>query len=259
MNYLPVLVITVLVPIILKGFSSIAKKEIASYHLVAMPKVFAWVAAVSTACSFACMIYILSAAEDGIAPVLLCAFAALSLLFWIAYFSVRIEYDATGFRVKKLFRRKRQYGYEDILAQAPLMGNGCVFVMRSGRIRVDDFMVGGVDFIDYAEYQYRTLGLGFGIPDDAHGPFRGNVKDPWPMMIIACIVGAILLLFAVGCTVSVIVENEPLNEVADVLLFVWGMTVLYWICCFVGNHILCNAQKYPRLAKLLVKKEYRNF
>lgn len=40
------------------------------------------------------------------------------------------------------------------------------------------------------------------------------------------------------------------------IVIIWSVAVLYWGLSIAGYYILCNAPRYPRLAKLLIRKEY---
>ncbi len=42
-------------------------------------------------------------------------------------------------------------------------------------------------------------------------------------------------------------------------IILWSICLIYWVLLGCLNHILCNAQKYPRIASLLIRAPYRNF
>ena len=55
-----------------------------------------------------------------------------------------------------------------------------------------------------------------------------------------------------------VVANNRGNAI-EIMAVLWGMTVIYGLLLYAGYYILCHAPTYPRLASLLIRKEYRNF
>ena len=55
-----------------------------------------------------------------------------------------------------------------------------------------------------------------------------------------------------------VAANNRRNAI-EIMVFLWGMAIIYGLLLYAGYYILCHAPAHPRLASLLIKKEYRNF
>lgn len=55
------------------------------------------------------------------------------------------------------------------------------------------------------------------------------------------------------------VKVHQLNNLKVMMYNAWGLVMIYIIFTFLGWYFLSNAPRYPHLASLFVKKEWRNF
>ncbi len=63
---------------------------------------------------------------------------------------------------------------------------------------------------------------------------------------------------------TVIISRSEIEDVGktkwvNALIWLWGIFVVYIALLLGANHVLCNAPKYPRLACLLIREQWRNF
>lgn len=61
-----------------------------------------------------------------------------------------------------------------------------------------------------------------------------------------------------------IVSASLITELSDIQkvraqLILWSVAVCYWSLCISAYYILCNASRFPILASILVRKDFRNF
>lgn len=183
-------------------------------------------------------------------------FAVLSCMFLVMYYSLRIYYNYNKFVVKRLFRKTRTFRYSEIQSVIPGSGMAYTLVCNNGKVYVDSFAVGGMYFYVFAEQRFIKGGGGNSIPESRPKLFNGNVIEPIPIVVISIIIGLAWLAIAIWFTVEYF--NGGLIAVKD-LLIIWGVVAVYAVILIISNYILCNAQKYPRIAALLIKKENRNW
>ena len=67
-----------------------------------------------------------------------------------------------------------------------------------------------------------------------------------------------------GTDGSAIVTKEEIaaansENTRKALLIVWSVCLVYWGLSIGGYCILCHAPEHPRLAGLLIRREFRNF
>lgn len=151
----------------------------------------------------------------------------------IAYINQRIYYDSEGFTAKSFFGIKRRYSYTDIeccSAEIPhnldeviddeefddidyvlnLMSEDYKLKVRGKTILVDQIAVGGLEFLAFAQKQYKAFNCDRPIPEKkkttkCDAIFNGNVKNPGVQIVIYIIVFA----FLVGFIVLGFVFNKP--------------------------------------------------
>lgn len=263
--------------------SAIIQKEKSINHVVKMPEVTLYLG-----CIFFVIAIILSTLHlftslpDVIVFIAIGA-GVLAFMFIIMYNSLKIYYTQDSFVVKRIFHKTVEFQYTDIVEVIPGINEGYTLVLRNGKVSVDEFAVGSQDFFDFAEYKYREAGLGICIPDGQQKLFNGYVVDLWPMTILVCIVGALMIGTSIWITVSLYntpqLDDGNISQINDVgseqeeteteegiilrgreaAVFVWSIPVLYWIGVAGSWYILSHAPEHPHLAALLIKKEHRNF
>lgn len=58
---------------------------------------------------------------------------------------------------------------------------------------------------------------------------------------------------------SDIIEKAQLINSRNSLIFMWVSCAAYWALSLLSYYFICNAPKYPKIAALLVRKEFRYF
>lgn len=55
------------------------------------------------------------------------------------------------------------------------------------------------------------------------------------------------------------VKNAHKENNIKSLTILWSVCIVYWVLTITSYYIISNAPRYPKLASLLIRKEYRNF
>ena len=88
--------------------------------------------------------------------VVLLFFSSLGATLIIAFANCRISYDEDGFVAKNFFGVKRKFTYDQVTAIKENMHEDYIYVGKR-RVMIDEFSVGGKEFIAYVKKRYRTL------------------------------------------------------------------------------------------------------
>ncbi|MBQ8574695.1 MAG: hypothetical protein IJ447_01445 [Clostridia bacterium] len=143
----------------------------------------------------------------------------------IAYINQRIYYDAEGFTAKSFFGIKRRYSYtdieyitgnvphnidiiiddenyEDIDAVLEFMSEDTKLTAKGKKIMIDQSAVGGLEFLAFAQKQYKKFNGGRPIPRNTKKSkcdaiFNGNVKNPLAHIIVDIVVTIPFVLMVV--------------------------------------------------------------
>lgn len=134
-------------------------------------------------------------------PISFFLFFLLCVALIVAFLNCRITYDDNGFTVKNFFGRKQRYTYRQITAIQGGVPKGDLCIGKR-KIRIDESAVGRIDFIRFADRQYRILHDEMAIPEyrSDHDLFNGHVKNATELIIAYILVGTItvgLLIFSV--------------------------------------------------------------
>ena len=163
----------------------------------------------------------------------LVAFALLPLSLVIAYINQRIYYDSEGFTAKSFFGIKRRYSYSDIeysVGKIPhdldvviddddfddveyvldLASEDIRLKVGKRKILIDHSAVGGLDFLAFAQKQYKLRHGGKPIPDKTKTTrcdaiFNGNVKNATAQIVIYVVVFVIWM----GLFLLIPITNVP--------------------------------------------------
>lgn len=172
------------------------------------------------------------------------AFLAISLFcstLITAYVNQRIYYDDEGFTAKSFFGVKRRYSYSDIeytLGIIPhdldkaiddenfddidyvldLMSEDIKLKIGKRKILVDQIAVGGIEFLAFAQKQYKLRNGGKPIPSrikttKCDAIFNGNVKNATAQVVIYIVVFVLWM----GMLIIIPVTNVP-TEMEDLTL-----------------------------------------
>lgn len=143
----------------------------------------------------------------------------------IAYINQRIYYDAEGFTAKSFFGIKRRFSYtdieyvtgnvphnidiiiddenyEDIDAVLEFMSEDTKLTAKGKKIMIDQSAVGGLEFLAFAQKQYKKFNGGKPIPQNTKkskcdAVFKGNVKNPLAHIIVDIVVAVPFVLMVV--------------------------------------------------------------
>ncbi len=139
----------------------------------------------------------------------------------IAYINQRIYYDSEGFTAKSFFGIKRRYSYSDIeysIGKIPhdldlviddedfddidyvldLMTEDIRLMAKGKKILIDQIAVGGIEFLAFAQKQYKLRNGGRPIPEKkkttkCDAIFNGNVKNATATIVIDIVVAAFFM------------------------------------------------------------------
>ncbi len=134
----------------------------------------------------------------------------------IAYINQRIYYDSEGFTAKSFFGIKHRYSYSDIeysIGNIPhdldlviddedfddldyvldLMTEDIRLMVKGKKILIDQIAVGRIEFLAFAQKQYKLRNGGRPIPDTdkkskLDAVFNGNVKNPGAQIFVDVLV-----------------------------------------------------------------------
>ena len=96
-------------------------------------------------------------------PVFFLFFTLLSATLIIAFINCRITYDQYGFVHKNFLGIKRKYTYEQVTAIKENTHEKFLY-MGKKRLMIDEFSIGGDDFIKLVKRKYHTIHNGESLP-----------------------------------------------------------------------------------------------
>lgn len=170
----------VLISIIVNGiFAWLKQSKQTADRKVHLPKFFAILGTIVSAGFLILAIVAGVVYEAWVASVLflLCASGSAALI--IGFVNCRISYDENGFVSKNFFGIKRHYTYDQVTAFKENAHETFLYVGKK-RIMIDEFSIGGDDFMKHVRKAYRTLHDGQPLPKvhkSKHDIFNGNVKE----------------------------------------------------------------------------------
>lgn len=129
-------------------------------------------------------------------------FSMLSASLIVGYVNCRISYDEEGFVAKSFFGIKRKYTYDQVTAIKENTHESYLYVGKR-RVMVDEFSIGGKEFIKLVKKKYRTMHNGESLPKiykTKHDIFNGHVRDSGQFLAVYILLGVIclgLLIFSI--------------------------------------------------------------
>lgn len=132
-------------------------------------------------------------------PILFFAFSLLGASFIIAFVNCRVSYDEDGFVAKNFFGVKRKFTYDQVTAIKENMHEDYIYIGKR-RVMIDEFSVGGIEFIAYVRKRYRTIHKGQALPKiykTKHDIFNGNVEDVFGFMFAYIMISVVIVAFAI--------------------------------------------------------------
>ncbi len=128
-------------------------------------------------------------------PIIFLLLSLLGITLIIAFINCRISYDQDGFVHKSFFGIKRRFTYDQVTAIKENTHEKFLYV-GNRRLMVDEFSIGGDDFIKLVKKKYRTIHDGKSIPKiykTKYDIFNGNVTDAGGFLFAYIIVAVLLI------------------------------------------------------------------
>lgn len=132
-------------------------------------------------------------------PIIFFAFSLLGACFIIAFVNCRIFYDDDGFVAKSFFGVKRKFTYDQVTAIKKNMHESYIYIGKR-KVMIDEFSVGGIEFLTYVRKRYRTIHNGQALPQiqkNKHDIFNGNVEDVFGFMFAYIMISVIIIALAI--------------------------------------------------------------
>lgn len=127
------------------------------------------------------------------------AFSLLGASFIVAFVNCRVSYDADGFIAKNFFGIKRNFTYDQVTAIKENMHEDYLYIGKH-KVTIDEFSVGGKEFIAHVKKRYRTIHNGQALPKvhkTKHDIFNGNVEDVPGFMFAYISVSVLIVAIAI--------------------------------------------------------------
>lgn len=162
-------------------------------------------------------------------PILFLTFSLLGAILTIVYVNCRISYDEDGFVHKSFFGIKRNFTYDQVTAIKRDLHENYIYVGKH-RVMIDEFAVGGDDFIGLVEKKYDALHDGKHIPTvKGRDIFNGNVKDATGFITVYVIGGIACIVFLLAF-IHLIYTPSTINNTIE-------QQVIFESCVVDGNKI----------------------
>lgn len=132
-------------------------------------------------------------------PIVCFVFSFLGLYLIIAFINCRVSYDEEGFTVKNFWGIKRKYTYDQVTAIKENMHEDYIYIGKR-KVMIDEFSVGGIEFIAYVRKRYRTIHNGQALPKihkTKHDIFNGNVEDVSGFVFVYIMFSVLIVAFAI--------------------------------------------------------------
>jgi hypothetical protein len=133
----------------------------------------------------------------------------------------RISYDDDGFVAKTFFGIKRKVSYDQVIAIKENMHETYIYVGKR-RVMVDEFSIGGKEFINLVKKKYRTLHNGKSLPKitkTKNDIFNGHVKDVTGFYVAYGLVSIILVGFIIFMVCDICIPKNVNNTVEQTVTF----------------------------------------
>ncbi len=152
------------------------------------------------------------------------AFFVLSLLgdtLIIAFINCRISYDEEGFVAKKFFGMKIKATYEQVSGIRENTHETYIYVGKR-RIMVDEFSIGGKEFINFVKRKYILSHDGQSLPriqNAKNDIFKGNLNKPNEFLVIYIVITAVYLILVTGMFYLVCIPDNENSTQEQTLSF----------------------------------------
>lgn len=188
------------IPIIVKGILGILEfPKKAEKGKVYLPKFFVILGVIVSVVFLIPLIITFFTGEPVWIPILFLLFSLLGIVLIIAFVNCRVEYHEDGFTAKNFFGIKRYFTYDQVDAVKEDMHEDYLLIGKH-KVMIDEYAIGGYDFIAFVRKQYRKLHKGQALPvvrKDRGDIFHGNVTDACGFLFAYISVGVFILAFGV--------------------------------------------------------------
>lgn len=173
--------------------------------------------------------------EETWVTILFFVFSIIGVVLVIAFINCRISYDDDGFVAKTFFGVKRKATYDQVTAIKENMHETYIYIGKR-RVMVDEYSIGGMEFIKLVKKKYRTFNNGKSIPQiqkSKYDIFNGHIEDVTGfyaayIIIFVVLIGMIILLTCYTFTSSSV--NNTIEQ-----------TVIFNSCEIVKDEIILTA------------------
>ncbi len=228
MEYVIRILTFALIPIIVGGVLAFLRRpKKTEKGKVCLPIALAIVGVICSA-AFLIPTFIYAFSDESIwTTIIFLLFSMFSASLIVAYINCRISYDEDGFTAKSFFGIKRWFTYDQITGIRHDMPWETFLYMGKHRIMIDEFGVGGKDFLCFVNQKYRKL-YKEPIPDkkpipkkitkdNLNGSLESNSRF-WVAWIAIGILGMGLLILIV-CLIVFSQPYTPSNTVQRQVIF----------------------------------------
>ena len=187
-----------LIPLVVNGiFALLRKPKEAENGKVRLSKGLAVIGVICTT-FFLVITFILAFSSEPIfAAIFFLGFSLFSSSLIIAFINCRISYDKYGFTVKNFFGVKRDFTYEDVTAIKYNMHETYIYIGKR-RVMIDEFSVGGMEFIWLVQKKYKKLHKGENIPQaKTFDIFNGHIANSGELVAAYILASVCILAFTV--------------------------------------------------------------
>ena len=193
---------------------------------VYLPGLFAWIGGICGGLFLVPTLIVLLGTDES--PWLSFAFLCFSMLggsLSLAHLNCRITYDEESFTHKNFLGIKRTYAYTEITGIREKNHEDILYLGRR-RAMIDEFSVGGTEFLLMAKKRYRALNGGRAIPEvksKRKDVFNGHVDDAGGLIFVYILIGGLFAGF-LGFMVTYVYFMPPTAETCERMEMVFD----YW-------------------------------
>ena len=209
-----------LIPIIVSGVLAVLRQPKNSEKgKVFMPKFFAIFGAISSGIILI-PAFICAFSDESIwLTIVFLLFSMLGTSLIVAYINCRISYDEDGFTAKNFFGIKRRFTYDQITGIKENMRETYLY-MGKKKVKTDEFSVGGMEFIAFANRKYRKLHKK-SIPEmpNEKDIFNGNIECPGEFIFVFVLMAVVLIGVTILCCCAIFQPNTVSNTTEQQAVF----------------------------------------
>lgn len=213
-----------LIPILVNGILGLMRKpQQAEKGKVYLHKYLAIIGTVGSAVCLIPAIITVFLDEPLWIPVVFLALAFLGASLLIGFMNCRISYDEEGFVAKNFLGIKRKFTYDQVTAIKENLRESYIY-MGERRVMIDEFAIGGEEFIKLVKKKYRTMHGGESLPTirkTKYDLFNGNVTDAGSVLFAYILVAVLLIGFTVFVVVyTYFLPSTTSNTIEHTVSFV---------------------------------------